>query len=97
VEGGRRIFLKTFRASLFIDDLSNKPNFGRINLANSTFKFLTVPAFYFFNQFFFYEVIANQVPINRFFPLSVSQTQLPISKFSWCDFIIESSIGKFSN
>jgi hypothetical protein len=26
------IFLKTFRASLFNDDLSNEPNFGRIHL-----------------------------------------------------------------
>ncbi len=31
--GGGRIFLKTFRASLFIDDLSNEPNFGRNHLA----------------------------------------------------------------
>ncbi len=31
--GGRQIFLKTFRASLFIEDLSNEPNFGRIHLA----------------------------------------------------------------
>ncbi len=30
---GRLIFLKTFRASLFNDDLSNEPNFGRIHLA----------------------------------------------------------------
>ncbi len=30
--GGRRIFLKTFRTSLFNDDLSNEPNFGRIHL-----------------------------------------------------------------
>ncbi len=29
---GGGIFLKTFRASLFNDDLSNKPNFGRIYL-----------------------------------------------------------------
>jgi hypothetical protein len=28
----RRIYLKTFRASLFNDDLSNEPNFGRISL-----------------------------------------------------------------
>jgi hypothetical protein len=27
------IFLKNHRASLFNDDLSNKPNFGRIHLA----------------------------------------------------------------
>jgi hypothetical protein len=27
------IFLNTFRASLFNDDLSNEPNFGRIHLA----------------------------------------------------------------
>ncbi len=31
--GGERIFLKTFRASLFNEDLSNEPNFGRIHLA----------------------------------------------------------------
>ncbi len=31
--GEGRIFLKTFRASIFIDDLSNEPNFGRIHLA----------------------------------------------------------------
>ncbi len=31
--GGRGIFLKTFRASLFNEDLSNEPNFGRIHLA----------------------------------------------------------------
>jgi hypothetical protein len=31
--GGRRIFLKTYRASLFNEDLSNEPNFGRIHLA----------------------------------------------------------------
>ncbi len=30
---GGLIFLKTFRASLFNDDLSNEPNFGRIYLA----------------------------------------------------------------
>ncbi len=30
--GGRRIFVKTFRASLFNDDLSNELNFGRIYL-----------------------------------------------------------------
>ncbi len=30
--GGGRIFLKTFRASLFNDELSNEPNFGRIHL-----------------------------------------------------------------
>jgi hypothetical protein len=32
-DGGGRIFLKTFRASLFNEDLSNEPNFGRIHLA----------------------------------------------------------------
>ncbi len=31
--GGGRIFLKTFRDSLFNEDLSNEPNFGRIHLA----------------------------------------------------------------
>ncbi len=31
--GGRQIFLKTFRSSLFNEDLSNEPNFGRIHLA----------------------------------------------------------------
>ncbi len=31
--GGGRIFLKTYRASLFNKDLSNEPNFGWINLA----------------------------------------------------------------
>jgi hypothetical protein len=31
--GGGQIFLKTFRASLFNEDLSNEPNFGRIHLA----------------------------------------------------------------
>jgi|688.fasta_scaffold426664_1 hypothetical protein len=35
-----RIFLETFRASLFNDDLSNEPNFNRIHLADSTFKSL---------------------------------------------------------
>ncbi len=28
--GGGRIFLKTFRVSLFNEGLSNEPNFGRI-------------------------------------------------------------------
>ncbi len=32
-DGGRWIFLKTFRASHFNEDLSNEPNFGRIHLA----------------------------------------------------------------
>ncbi len=31
--GGGRIFLKTFRASLFNEDLSIEPNFSRIHLA----------------------------------------------------------------
>jgi hypothetical protein len=31
--GGGRIFLKTFRASLFNEDPSNEPNFGQIRLA----------------------------------------------------------------
>jgi hypothetical protein len=31
--GGGRIFLKTYRASLFNEDLWNEPNFGRIHLA----------------------------------------------------------------
>jgi hypothetical protein len=31
--GDGRIFLKSFRASLFNDDLTNEPNFGRIHLA----------------------------------------------------------------
>ncbi len=31
--GGGQIFLKNRRASLFNDDLSNEPNFGRIHLA----------------------------------------------------------------
>jgi hypothetical protein len=31
--GGRRIYLKIFRASLFNEDLSNEPNFGQIHLA----------------------------------------------------------------
>ncbi len=31
--GNGRIFLKTIRASLFNDNLSNGPNFGRIHLA----------------------------------------------------------------
>jgi hypothetical protein len=37
--GGERIFLKTFRASLFNEELSNEPNFGQIHLAglDSTF------------------------------------------------------------
>ncbi len=33
--GGGRIFLETFRASLFNDDLSNEPHFGRIHLSVS--------------------------------------------------------------
>jgi hypothetical protein len=32
-DGGRRIFLKIFHTSLFNEDLSNEPNFGRIHLA----------------------------------------------------------------
>jgi hypothetical protein len=32
-DGGGRILLKTFRASLFNEDLSNEPNFGGIHLA----------------------------------------------------------------
>ncbi len=31
--GGGRIFLKTFRASLFNDNLSNETNYGGIHLA----------------------------------------------------------------
>jgi hypothetical protein len=31
--GDGRNFPKTFRATLFHDDLSNEPNFGRIHLA----------------------------------------------------------------
>ncbi len=31
-DGGGRIFLKSFRASLFNEDLSNEPNFGRNHL-----------------------------------------------------------------
>jgi hypothetical protein len=31
--GGGRVFLKTFRASLFNEDLSNEPNLDRIHLA----------------------------------------------------------------
>ncbi len=31
--GGRLTFLKTFRASLFNDDLENEPNFRRIHVA----------------------------------------------------------------
>ncbi len=31
--GGGQIFLKNQRASLYDDDLSNEPNFGRIQLA----------------------------------------------------------------
>jgi hypothetical protein len=37
-----RIFLKIFRASLFNDDLSNEPNFGRIHLAG---QYLSVNVF----------------------------------------------------
>jgi hypothetical protein len=33
VMGGGRIFLKTFRASLFNEGISNEPNFGQIHLA----------------------------------------------------------------
>jgi hypothetical protein len=36
--GGGRIFLKTFRASLFNEDLSNEPNLGRIHLAGQYLK-----------------------------------------------------------
>jgi hypothetical protein len=32
-DGVGRILLKTFRVSLFNEDLSNEPNFGRIHLA----------------------------------------------------------------
>jgi hypothetical protein len=35
--GDRRIFLKIFRASLFNDDLSNEPDFGRIHFAGQYF------------------------------------------------------------
>ncbi len=35
--GGGQIFLKTFYASLFNEDLSNGPNFGRIHLAGQSF------------------------------------------------------------
>jgi hypothetical protein len=31
--GGGQIFLKTFRASLFTEDLSDEPNFSRIHIA----------------------------------------------------------------
>ncbi len=36
MDGGQAFFTKTFRASLFNDDLSNEPNLGRI--LDSTFK-----------------------------------------------------------
>jgi hypothetical protein len=36
--GDGRIFLKIFHASLFNVDLSNEPNFGRINLAGQYLK-----------------------------------------------------------
>ncbi len=35
--GGGQIFLKTFYAPLFNEDLSNGPNFGRIHLAGQSF------------------------------------------------------------
>ncbi len=34
--GGMQVFLKTFRASLFNEDLSNEPNFGWIHLAGQS-------------------------------------------------------------
>ncbi len=37
-DGGRADFLKTYRASLFNEDLSNEPNFGRIHLAGQYLK-----------------------------------------------------------
>ncbi len=33
--GGGQIFLKTFRASLFNEGLSNEPNFGKFHLTGS--------------------------------------------------------------
>jgi hypothetical protein len=39
--GDGQIFLKTFRASLFNDDLSNEPNFGRIHLVGQYLLALT--------------------------------------------------------
>ncbi len=43
--GDRRIFLKIFCASLFNNDLSNEPNFGRSIWLDSTFKTLLLYAF----------------------------------------------------
>jgi hypothetical protein len=37
-DGGRWIFLKTYRASIFNEDQSNEPNFGWIYLLDNTFK-----------------------------------------------------------
>ncbi len=41
---GRRIFLKSFRTSLFNEDLSNEPNFGRIHLAGQ-YLYVTVSSY----------------------------------------------------
>jgi hypothetical protein len=41
--GGGWIFLKTFGASLFNEDLSNEPNSGRIHRSDSTFKGIFQP------------------------------------------------------
>jgi hypothetical protein len=38
--GGGQIFLKTFRASLFNEDLSNEPNLGQIHLAGHCGQYL---------------------------------------------------------
>ncbi len=49
--GRGQIFLKTFRASLFNDDLSNEPNFVRIHLAR---------------QYLLQAIIQNEISTKKF-------------------------------
>ncbi len=44
--GDGRIFLKTFRASLFNEDLSNEPNFGQIHLAKQYLSGVSLMCFF---------------------------------------------------
>jgi hypothetical protein len=58
--GDGRIFLETFGASLFNNDLSNEPNLGQIHLGR---QYLWGVKFYFFQFFFFRTILPVQVSL----------------------------------
>jgi hypothetical protein len=83
--GDGRIFFKNLRASLFNDDLSNEPNFGRVHLTGQFFEIRVKYPFYVVQGPLFWHGHMNSRVNKRYFSIymySICDCQKPLPLFT---------------